>query len=101
VCTSARCTLSLHDALPISADVARSLDGEYDRTAFYSVLKGATTEPRLSTLVVLCRALEVNPTQLLQLAELWPYREWTLETLDLQDRKSTRLNSSHRTVSYA
>jgi DNA-binding Xre family transcriptional regulator len=67
-------------------DVARRLGGEYDRTAFYSVLKGATPEPRLSTLVVLCRALEVNPTQLLQMAGLWPYRERQVEPLDLQLR---------------
>jgi DNA-binding Xre family transcriptional regulator len=68
------------------ADVARRLGGEYDRTTFYSMLKGATTQPRLGTLVVLCRALEVSPTQLLQRAELWPYRERSVDTLDLQLR---------------
>jgi transcriptional regulator with XRE-family HTH domain len=68
------------------ADVARRLGGEYDRTTFYGVLKGATTQPRLGTLVVLCRALELSPTELLQLAGLWPYRERSVDTLDRQLR---------------
>ena len=69
-----------------TADVARRLGEGYDRATFYRLLNGATTEPRLSTLVVLCRALEVNPTQLLQLAGLWPYRERPVDTLDVQLR---------------
>jgi hypothetical protein len=68
------------------ADVVRRLGGEYDRTTFYGVLKGATTQPRLGTLVVLCRALELSPTELLQLAGLWPYRERSVDSLDRQLR---------------
>jgi hypothetical protein len=60
--------------------------GEYDRTAFDGVLKGATTQPRLGTLVVLCRALELSPAELLQMAGLWPYRERSVDALDRQLR---------------
>jgi transcriptional regulator with XRE-family HTH domain len=68
------------------AEVARRLSGEYDRATLYSMLKGDTTQPRLGTLVALCRALELSPTELLQRAELWPYRERSEESLDLRLR---------------
>src|ERR687886_3037539 len=71
-----------------TADVARRLGEGYDRATFYRILNGATTEPRLGTLVGLCRVLEVSPTELLQLAELWPHRERPVDTLDLQLRNA-------------
>ena len=71
-----------------TADVARRLGEGYDRATFYRILNGATTEPRLGTLVGLCRVLEVSPTELLQLADLWPYRERPVDTLDLQLRNA-------------
>ena len=71
-----------------TADVARRLGEGYDRATFYRILNGATTEPRLGTLVGLCRVLEVSSTELLQLAELWPHRERPVDTLDLQLRNA-------------
>src|SRR5438067_1370569 len=71
-----------------TADVARRLGEGYDRATFYRLLNGATTEPRLGTLVGLCRVLEVSPTELLQLAGLWPYRDRPVDTLDLQLRNA-------------
>jgi DNA-binding Xre family transcriptional regulator len=68
------------------ADVARRLGGGRDHTTFYSVLNGTTTEPRLGTLVALCRALDVSPTELLQLAGLWPSHDRSVDTLDIQLR---------------
>lgn len=74
-------------ALP-TAEVARRLGEGYDRATFYRLLSGATTEPRLGTLVGLCQVLEVSPTELLQLAGLWPYRERPVDALDLKLRDS-------------
>ena len=69
-----------------TADVARRLGEGYDRATFYRILNGATTEPRLGTLVGLCRVLEISPTELLQLAGLWPYHDRPVDTLDLRLR---------------
>src|SRR5205085_9955017 len=71
-----------------TADVARRLGEGYDRATFYRILNGATTEPRLGTLVGLCRVLEVSPTELLPRAELWPHRGRRVDTLDLQLRNA-------------
>jgi transcriptional regulator with XRE-family HTH domain len=69
-----------------TAEVARRLGEGYDRATFYRLLNGATTEPRLGTLLGLCRVLEVSPTELLQLAGLWPYIERPVDVLDVRLR---------------
>jgi len=69
-----------------TAEVARRLGEGYDRATFYRLLNGATTEPRLGTLVGLCEVLDVSPTELLQLAGLWPYRDRLADALDLRLR---------------
>ena len=65
-----------------TAEVARRLGEDYDRATFYRLLNGATTDPRLGTLISLCRALELSPTELLQLAGAWPYRDRAPDVLD-------------------
>ena len=42
------------------------------RWALYRVLSGRSTDPRLSTFILLCHALDVSPTELLQLSGNWP-----------------------------
>lgn len=69
-----------------TAEVARRLGEGYDRATFYRLLNGATTEPRLGTLLGLCRVLEVSPTELLQIAELWPFRDRPADALDVRLR---------------
>ncbi len=54
-----------------SAHVAERLGENQDRATFYRMVNGATTEPRLATLVQLCIALETSPSELLELAEVW------------------------------
>ena len=54
-----------------SAQVATRLGETRDRAIFYRMVNGATTEPRLRTLVRLCSALETTPSELLELAEVW------------------------------
>ena len=54
-----------------SAQVAERLGENQDRATFYRLVNGATTEPRLGTLVQLCIALETTPSELLALAGVW------------------------------
>src|SRR5579883_2944911 len=71
-----------------TAEVARRLGEGYDRATFYRLMNGATTEPRLGTLLGLCRVLEVSPTELLQLSGLWPHRDRPADALDVRLRDS-------------
>jgi len=73
-----------------TAEVARGLGKGCDRATFYRLLNGATTEPRLGTLVGLCDVLEISPTELLQLAGLWPQRG---RAADAQGVRLRRLSS--------
>jgi len=54
-----------------TAQVTERLGETQDRAPFYRMLNGATTEPRLGTLVRLCIALETTPSELLELAGVW------------------------------
>ncbi len=54
-----------------TAEVATRLGAEQDRATFYRLVNGATTEPRLGTVVRLCRALDTSPSDLLELAGVW------------------------------
>ena len=54
-----------------TAQLAERLGMEKDRATFYRMLNGATTAPRLDTLVQLCIALETSPSELLDLAGVW------------------------------
>ena len=54
-----------------TAEIAALLGMAQDRTTFYRMLNGATTEPRLVTFVQLCIALETTPSELLELAGVW------------------------------
>src|SRR5579875_1832125 len=69
-----------------AAEVARRLGEDYDRATFYRLLNGSTTDPRLDTLIALCAALEISPTELLQLAGFWPYYDRLTDPIDLRLR---------------
>jgi len=86
--------MSLADAITRTIDVrdvptvevARRMGQDYDRATFYRLATGATTDPRLGTLIVLCRALDVAPTELLHLAGCWPASNHPSDVLDLHLR---------------
>src|SRR5207249_12272299 len=80
-------TLSLHDALPISARAhrARAVERHHQRPAHRSGLQ--LPGPVLQVHIPAHRA-HVQPRRLAM-------------ALELEDRKSTRLNSSHVSISYA
>src|SRR5690606_41772157 len=77
------CTLSLHDALPISGNVDSFAQAYYNRASLFARLI-----PAGLYLSVMC-AEEVPPLSDDEIVR------WTA------DRKSTRLNSSHVKISYA
>src|SRR5207248_10411978 len=83
-------TLSLHDALPISAGL------RFDELPWWheeptpedlELARGALLP--LCQVNVWTRTYQTHPCEVTQFS------------LDTRDRKSTRLNSSHRTISYA
>src|SRR5207248_9398473 len=78
-------TLSLHDALPISIGFA---SGRSNSLVAISRFQFKVASPIISG----NNAALFTITNLTKGAEMW----YTIE-----DRKSTRLNSSHRTISYA
>ncbi len=86
--------MSLADAIKRTMDVrdvptvevARRMGQDYDRATFYRLATGVTTDPRLGTLIVLCRVLDVAPTELLHLAGCWPASDHPGDTLDLHLR---------------
>ncbi len=86
--------MSLADAIKRTMDVrnvptvevARRMGQDYDRATFYRLATGATTDPHLGTLITLCRALDVAPTELLHLAGCWSASDHPGDTLDLHLR---------------
>src|SRR5699024_12704472 len=89
--TAAACTLSLHDALPISFGLRTEEE----------LLMGATAI-RIYALCVLPSGINMVMTYYYQALEK-EFISYLLFTqgVDAEDRKSTRLNSSHVSSSYA
>src|SRR5207248_11118996 len=85
-------TLSLHDALPISFESTPELAAAYGEIARQSGLDRRMQDVRDTA----NRALDVARTTRAAGGTQAPD-----ETPEALDRKSTRLNSSHRTISYA
>src|SRR5690606_41888067 len=91
-CEAARlvalCTLSLHDALPISEELASRMS-----LAMTNALLFEEVQTELARTQKLERALTEEKEALESRVKS--------RTRQLQDRKSTRLNSSHVKISYA
>jgi transcriptional regulator with XRE-family HTH domain len=58
-----------------------------DRSTIYRLLSGETRDAKVSTLVVLCRAIGVTPNDLLGLAGLWSEPGRSTDPLDVRLRK--------------
>src|SRR5207248_10803496 len=87
-------TLSLHDALPISSSIKNAGCGRF-RTKVTPSSPSVVTSSRLryQALRGLRRSFSLDlPSSMSQVH---------LTSFAVKDRKSTRLNSSHRTISYA
>src|SRR5207248_9442439 len=83
-------TLSLHDALPISDELGRAHSERCRFKLEHRPVVGAEADRRLMHALVPDIAYDTA---------LWP--KPISQTMSPGDRKSTRLNSSHRTISYA
>src|SRR5207248_9814292 len=84
--------LSLHDALPISVEERGSVHPDVDPGAGYFIRPHLVLDPPDEAEVVRCE----------QFGPVLPVLAYDGEDEAItRDRKSTRLNSSHRTISYA
>lgn len=71
-----------------TAEVARRMGEDAHVGTFYRLANGATRDPLLGTFIVLCRTLDVAPTEFLQLAGVWAASEpeHPVDALDLHLR---------------
>lgn len=70
------------------AEVADRLGGKRNRATFYRLLSGETSDPRVSTLLEICKALNTSPSELLQLAGMLPHYERSLDLIDVELRQA-------------
>src|SRR5207248_8185046 len=92
-------TLSLHDALPILPLVAKlDADDAKTRDAATAALK-ALGRPAVHACLRLDQS-NLSPEQRNRLSAFYAAEGW-IHVPDVEDRKSTRLNSSHRTTTNA
>ena len=68
-------------------EVIGKMQQRHSKATAYRLLAGATNDPRLSTFVELCKAVESSPTELLEMAGLWEFRERSADPLDMRLRK--------------
>src|SRR5699024_12782843 len=90
-------TLSLHDALPISYRIKLSLPLKEKVKTFYyagTIASNPIESEQLKTAVFSCNSHYGFPN-----SEV--VQHTTAHVPDMADRKSTRLNSSHVSISYA
>src|SRR5207245_8045684 len=92
--------LSLHDALPILEDDSRRSD-EDKSESFADLLKEFETAKRASPAGGPRRGTVVGVSADYVLIDYGAKSEGVIRSADLLDRKSTRLNSSHGSISYA
>jgi hypothetical protein len=77
--------LDARGSLP--AEVADRLSTR-NRATFYRVLSGGTMDPRVSTLLEMCNALAIGPSDLLQLAGLYGSETRQLRLIDVELRQA-------------
>ena len=70
------------------AEVAGRFGEWRHQMSFYRVLSGRTADPRVSTLLELCKVLAISPSELLHAAGLLGRRERSLEPIDLELRRA-------------
>lgn len=61
---------------------------ESSRWAVYRILSGKSADPRLSTVLVLCQALDISPTELIQMAGFVPHIDRRTTSLDVRLRQT-------------
>ena len=61
---------------------------ESSRWAVYRILSGKSADPRLSTILILCQALDISPTELIQMAGFVPHIDRRSTSLDVRLRQA-------------
>jgi DNA-binding phage protein len=70
--------------------VAGRMQSGRNRATLYRILSGSTQDPKVSTFVDICRALDVSPIEVLQLAGLSPHTPRESDLLDIRLRQIFR-----------
>lgn len=70
-----------------ATNVAEKMESGRNRATLYRILSGATQDPKVSTFIDICRALEVSPIEVLQLAHLVPHTQRDNDLLDIRMRQ--------------
>lgn len=70
-----------------ATNVADRMESGRNRATLYRILSGATQDPKVSTFIDICRALEVSPIDVLQLASLVPHTRRDTDLLDIRMRQ--------------
>jgi DNA-binding Xre family transcriptional regulator len=73
-----------------ATDISEKMESGRNRATLYRILSGATQDPKVSTFVDICRALEVSPIEVLQLAQIVPYTPRDTDLLDIRLRQTFR-----------
>lgn len=73
-----------------ATDIAERMESGRNRATLYRILSGATQDPKVSTFVDICRALDVSPIEVLQLAELVPHTPRDTDLLEIRLRQIFR-----------
>jgi len=72
----------------IRRELLERVTRESSRWAIYRILSGKSSDPRLSTVLVLCQALDISPTELIQMAGFAPHVDRRNASLDLRMRQA-------------
>ncbi len=83
--------LSVMTARGMSAtDIAEKMETGRNRATLYRILSGATQDPKISTFVDICHALDVSPIEVLQLANIVEHTPRDTDLLDIRLRQIFR-----------
>jgi len=73
-----------------ATDIAEKMESGRNRATLYRILSGATRDPKISTFVDICHALDVSPIEVLQLANIVEHTPRDTDLLDIRLRQIFR-----------
>ncbi|ACZ41783.1 helix-turn-helix domain protein [Thermobaculum terrenum ATCC BAA-798] len=73
-----------------ATQVAANMKSGRNRATLYRILSGATQDPKISTFIDICQALEVSPIEVLQLAGMADHKPRDTDLLDIRMRQIFR-----------
>lgn len=73
-----------------ATQVATQMVSGRNRATLYRILSGSTQDPKVSTFIDICQALDVSPIEVLQLAGMVPHQPRDSDLLDIRMRQIFR-----------